>query len=92
MPIDTRSKRASSVGILLPFVLAPPLPDGTISQGDRQHAAWSYSGILSIAVTVVGLNLITWYSDWIDLLSLYADEMNLISYYNDEIDVEAGYP
>ncbi len=90
--MDTRSKRASSVGILLSFVLAPPLPDGVISQGDRQHIAWSYSGVLSAEVAVTGLSLITWYSDRIDLSSLYTDEMNLISYYNDEIDVEAGYP
>lgn len=45
--LDTRSKRASSVGIALSFVLAPPLPDGTIGQGDRQHIAVSYSGILA---------------------------------------------
>lgn len=45
--LDSRSKRASSAGIALAFVLAPPLPDGTISQGDRQHIAVSYSGILA---------------------------------------------
>ena len=43
--LDTRSKRASSVGILLTPILAPPLPDGAFDQGDRQHIAWSYSGI-----------------------------------------------
>jgi len=43
--LDTRSKRASSVNILLPFILAPILPDGTIDGGDRQHIALSYSGI-----------------------------------------------
>lgn len=41
--MTTRSKRASSCGILLPFLLHPVLPDGTIGQGDRQHIAWSYS-------------------------------------------------
>src|SRR5262245_26308087 len=46
MAIDTRSKRASSIGILLGFcVLAPVAPDGTISSDDRRHIAWSYSGI-----------------------------------------------
>ena len=45
--LDTRSKRASSAGIALAFVLAPPLPDGTLTQGDRQHIAVSYSGILA---------------------------------------------
>ena len=47
--LDTRSKRASSVGLWLAFVLAPPLPDATIAAGDRQHAALSYSGILATA-------------------------------------------
>lgn len=46
--LDSPSKRASSVGILLGFaLLVPPAPDGTIDQGDRQHIAWSYSGILA---------------------------------------------
>lgn len=45
MALDTRSKRASSVGLLLAFVLAAPLADGTFSQGDRQHLAATYSGI-----------------------------------------------
>lgn len=45
--LDTRSKRASSVSILLPFMVAPVFPDGTLDQGDRQHIALSYSGILA---------------------------------------------
>jgi len=52
--LDSRSKRASSVNILLPVVLAPVLPDGAISQADRQHIAWSYSGIAA-AGPVVGV-------------------------------------
>jgi hypothetical protein len=43
--MNTRSKRASACGMLLPFLLHPPLPDGTIDLGDKQHIAWSYSGI-----------------------------------------------
>ena len=53
MPIDTRSKRASSAQAFLPFVLAPLDPDGDIAgQGDRQHAVHDYSGITAV-VTVV---------------------------------------
>ena len=54
MAVDTRSKRASSVGILIPSTLAPVLPDGTIAQADRQHVAFSYSGIAAAvpAVTI----------------------------------------
>jgi len=43
--LDTRSKRASSVQVLAPATLSLVLPDGTIGLGDRQHIAWSYSGI-----------------------------------------------
>lgn len=53
--LDTRSKRASSVQIVATFNLAPPLPDGTIAQADRQHIAWTYSGIS--AGTVVASTL-----------------------------------
>jgi len=42
--LDTRSKRASSVA-LFGLLLAPAFPDGAIGQGDRQHIAFSYSGI-----------------------------------------------
>ena len=44
--LDTRTRRASSVGNMLPFVLAPPLPDGTLSSSDRRHIPWSYGGSL----------------------------------------------
>ena len=47
--LDNRSKRASSVQILMTPIMAPPLPDGTISQLDRQHIAWTYSGISALA-------------------------------------------
>lgn len=47
MALDSRSQRASSVQILAPFVLAPPLPDAVLSQTDRQHIAWTYAGVLA---------------------------------------------
>ena len=43
--LDSSSKRASSVQVLAPWILSPVLPDGTITLADRQHVAWSYSGI-----------------------------------------------
>lgn len=52
--LDTRSKRASGVNFLKPYVLALPLPDGAItSQADRQHIAWSYSGIAALQTGLV---------------------------------------
>ena len=46
--LDSSSKRSSSVGIALPFLFGAPFPpDGAFSQGDRQHMAFSYSGILA---------------------------------------------
>ena len=53
--LDTPSKRASSVQILVPSMVAPPLPDGALDQGDRQHIAWSYSGIAAGAEVAVTL-------------------------------------
>lgn len=47
MALDTRPKRASALSALRSWVIAPVLPDGTIGQGDRQHIAWMYSGILA---------------------------------------------
>lgn len=51
MAIDSRSKRASAVGVTLAWLLAPVLPDGAMATADRLHTAWSYSGI-SIGVVV----------------------------------------
>ena len=48
MAVDTRNERASILGIALPFGFPLPNPDGTIDQGDRQHTALSYPGILTI--------------------------------------------
>lgn len=45
--LDTRSKRASSVNLLSPFAADLVLPDASIDQGDRQHIALAYSGILA---------------------------------------------
>ena len=50
--LDTTSKRRSSVGLMLVAIVAPPLPDGAIGQGDRQHIAVSYSGIAAAAPAV----------------------------------------
>lgn len=72
--LDTRSKRASSVGLLLAFVLAPPLPDATLDQGDRQHIARSYSGVLAAAPVTLQ------YVDWIkrtNRINWYGLEFNL---------------
>ncbi len=43
--LDTIAKRASALGIDLPFLHVYPAPDGTIAQPDRQQVAWKYSAI-----------------------------------------------
>lgn len=48
--MTTRSKRASSVAILLPFLLAPVLPDGTLDVGDRAHGCHAYATAVSAPV------------------------------------------
>ncbi len=45
MAVDTRDKRASSLSIGL--LLALPLANADIDQGDRQHTIASYRGILA---------------------------------------------
>lgn len=47
--LDTREKRASGVHVALPWRGLSPLPDGAISQGDRQQIAGMYAGILATA-------------------------------------------
>ena len=54
MPLDTSTKRRSSVG-LLGSILAPPSPTdspGALDQSDRQHSSFSYSGILALAPVI----------------------------------------
>ena len=48
--LDTRSKRASSVGFLKSWAGALVLPDGALDQGDRQQISWTYSGVLAAGV------------------------------------------
>ena len=57
--LDSRSKRASSVGILLSFILALVLPDGTIADADRQHSIWTYSGIAATAAVTPAWRIAT---------------------------------
>ena len=51
--LDTESKRRSGLRFRKPWVGILPKPDGTISQADRQHAIFSYSGILAAAATTI---------------------------------------
>lgn len=79
--LDSRSKRASSVGLLLPFVLTPVLPDGTLSAGDRQHIAFTYSGILAGAQAALGFVL-----DLNTRLAVYLRDF----YSNPDLDLTTG--
>ena len=57
MAIDTAGKRSSCLDYEEVWTAGIPLPDGSVSQADRQHLLWSYSGILvsPVAVSVPGL-------------------------------------
>lgn len=58
MAVDTRNKRSSAINIASPWRSMLPLPDGTIDQADRQHAALHYSGILAgLVFPAVALNI-----------------------------------
>jgi hypothetical protein len=50
MAVDTRSRRASCLGIGLAAALTLPLSDGAVTQPDRQHVAFAYPGIAASTV------------------------------------------
>lgn len=50
--MNTRSKRASAIRMMRPFMLALPEPDSTVDAADREHTAFGYAGILSGAFVV----------------------------------------
>jgi len=54
MAIDTREERQTSIAILMPFQSRGVDPDIGIDQGERQTAAFSYSGITAEAPTAGG--------------------------------------
>lgn len=87
--LDTRSKRASSVGILLPFVLAPVLPDATIDAVDRPHIAWSYSGITAAAPDVDGffIYLVGSVNRTTNLTGSVEDTRSLVGSVNDTVNL-----
>jgi len=45
MAVDTRSRRASVLGLTLAFNLTLPLADAVVGDEDRAHVAYSYPGI-----------------------------------------------
>lgn len=45
--MDTRDKRASAITVGSPWRLTLPVADGALDQGDRQHVAYFYRGILA---------------------------------------------
>lgn len=57
MGVDTRDKRASAIGIGLPFRVLPN--PGTIDQPDRQHVGYLYRAITAANPVVILGDLIT---------------------------------
>lgn len=43
--MNTRARRASAIGLILPFIMHLPIADGAITEPDRQHLSHLYSGI-----------------------------------------------
>jgi hypothetical protein len=64
MALDSRDKRASSLGWGLAALLVLPAP-GTLDQPDRQHVAYSYRGIQADEAVLdpavdLGISTATW--------------------------------
>lgn len=54
MAMDTASKRSSAINLNSPWRGLWPIPDGAISQGDRQAASFLYAGILAGSAAIDG--------------------------------------
>jgi hypothetical protein len=50
MAVDTRSRRASVLGLTLAFNLTLPLADSAVGTEDRAHVAYCYPGIAAAAI------------------------------------------
>jgi len=75
MAIDTAAKRLSCLDFEEVWAEAIPIPDGTISQADRQHLIWSYAGILAAAVAgVIDTIAFTLYIDQARAFDKYIDQ------------------
>ena len=46
MAIDTRSRRASVLGVAIAVALTLPLADGALGTEDRAHVAFCYPGVI----------------------------------------------
>ena len=53
MAADTATKRCSAINIGSPWRGVLPIPDGTISQGDRQTVMLMYAGVLATVPVVI---------------------------------------
>jgi hypothetical protein len=92
--MDTRSKRASSVGIGLIWLLSPIAPDASFSQGDRQHGGLSYSGILAaepVQLTTSRIELTAVYDPVIELAARYDPTLELSAVYDPVIELPAYF-
>ena len=76
MAVDTRSKRASVLGIAAAITLTLPLSDGTVGQPDRQHVACCYAGIEAAASTDVAAT-----PDW--TVRCAADDYTVVAWPDD---------
>lgn len=54
MPVDTRNKRASAIGFVLPSRVVYPNPSGSLATAAlRVQIAYSYAGIVPAAFTLI---------------------------------------
>ena len=51
MAIDTRSRRASVLGVAVAVALTLPLADGSVSTENRAHVAFCYAGLAGPAAS-----------------------------------------
>ena len=70
--IDTQAKRMSVIGLNMPVPSLLPEPDGTISDADRQHLLWLYSGIAIAEIVRKVIEFVVYLFDRTVATQLYA--------------------
>lgn len=90
MPVDTRNKRASVLGLGLASLLVLPAPDATVHAVDRPHVAYSYSGLAAEAPVVGPVDLVELTATFrrqVDLQATIGSPVTLSATIHDQVDI-----
>lgn len=92
MAVDSRNRRASCIGIGLPFARVRPLADGSLADGaDRRQLTFCYSGLATGAAStfeIAGIHLYLRMRQRLDLATIMPQRLDLTLEMRDELNNE----